>query len=110
MSAMIWAAYERVSTEEQAEEGRSIQVQKEAIERCLKTKGDQLYRHYTDPGFSGASMDRPELQALLEDARAGRFQGVVVHKTDRLSRKLRDILNIVESLKDINPPGADEPA
>ncbi|MEK7827645.1 MAG: recombinase family protein [Thermodesulfobacteriota bacterium] len=101
MSAMIWAAYERVSTEEQAEEGHSIQVQKEGIERYLKTKGDQLYRHYTDAGLSGASMERPELQALLEDARAGKFQGVVVHKTDRLSRKLRDILNIVESLKEM---------
>ena len=101
MSAMIWAAYERVSTEEQASEGHSIEVQKEAIERYLKTKGDQLYRHYTDAGFSGASMERPELQALLEDARAGKFQGLVVLKTDRLSRKLRDILNIVESLKEM---------
>lgn len=52
---MIWAAYERVSTEEQASEGHSIEVQKEAIERYLKTKGDQLYRHYTDAGLSGAS-------------------------------------------------------
>lgn len=101
MSAMTWAAYERVSTEEQASEGHSIEVQKESIERYLKGKGDQLYRHYTDAGLSGASMERPELQALLEDARAGKFQGVVVHKTDRLSRKLRDILNIVESLKEM---------
>lgn len=46
-------------------------------------------------------MERPELQALLADARAGKFQGVVVHKTDRLSRKLRDILNIVESLQEM---------
>ncbi|MDE2491457.1 MAG: recombinase family protein [Elusimicrobia bacterium] len=101
MSGMVWAAYERVSTEEQAEEGHSIQVQKEAIERYLAGKGDSLYRHYTDAGASGATMERVELQALLADARAGKFQGVVVHKTDRLSRKLRDILNIVESLKEM---------
>lgn len=63
---MIWAAYERVSTDEQASEGHSIEVQEEAIERCLKTKGDQLFRHYTDAGLSGASMERPELQASLE--------------------------------------------
>ncbi len=40
MSAMIWVAYKRVSTEVRAEEGHSIQVQKEGIERYFKTKGD----------------------------------------------------------------------
>ncbi|MDH3664940.1 MAG: recombinase family protein, partial [Alphaproteobacteria bacterium] len=55
-----------------------------------------LPRHYDDGGISGAHMDRPALQALLDDIRAGRIDVVVVYKIDRLTRSLTDFARIVE--------------
>ena len=53
---------------------------------------------YDDGGFSGATMDRPALQQLLEDITAGRVDTVVVYNIDRLTRSLADFAKIVEIL------------
>jgi DNA invertase Pin-like site-specific DNA recombinase len=52
--------------------------------------------HYDDGGLSGASLDRPALQSLLADARAGKINIVVVYKVDRLTRSLADFAKLVE--------------
>src|SRR5450755_4467563 len=46
--------------------------------------------HYYDGGISGGSLDRPDLQRLLTEIRAGRVDNVVVYKVDRLTRSLTD--------------------
>src|ERR1039458_4853503 len=51
---------------------------------------------YDDGGFSGGTMERPALQQLLEDIKAGRIDIVVVYKIDRLTRSLFDFAKIVE--------------
>jgi len=51
---------------------------------------------YDDGGFSGGNMERPALQALLADIRAGRIDIVVVYKVDRLTRSLADFARLVE--------------
>ena len=53
---------------------------------------------YDDGGFSGATMDRPALQQLLADVKAGRVDTIVVYKIDRLTRSLADFAKIVEIL------------
>ena len=52
--------------------------------------------HYDDGGLSGASLDRPALQSLLADVRAGKINIVVVYKVDRLTRSLADFAKLVE--------------
>jgi site-specific DNA recombinase len=52
---------------------------------------------YDDGGFSGGTMDRPALQRLLRDIRAGQVDVVVVYKIDRLTRSLFDFAKIVEA-------------
>ena len=52
--------------------------------------------HYDDGGLSGASLDRPALQNLLADVRAGNINTVVVYKVDRLTRSLADFAKLVE--------------
>jgi DNA invertase Pin-like site-specific DNA recombinase len=47
-------------------------------------------------GFSGGNMERPALQALLADIRAGRIDIVIVYKVDRLTRSLADFARLVE--------------
>jgi site-specific DNA recombinase len=51
---------------------------------------------YDDGGFSGGNTERPALQRLLEDVRAGRVQVIVVYKVDRLTRSLADFAKLVE--------------
>ena len=53
---------------------------------------------YDDGGYSGGSMDRPGLRALLADVSARKVDVVVVYKVDRLTRALGDFARIVETL------------
>ncbi|MCT1398094.1 recombinase family protein [Paenibacillus sp. p3-SID867] len=92
------ALYIRVSTEEQVE-GYSLDAQRAALlDYCQRARVD-VHKVYVDAGRSGKSIDgRPALRRLLEDARCGRFQQVVCLRLNRLSRKLSDLLHIVELL------------
>ena len=51
---------------------------------------------YDDGGFSGGNTDRPALQRLLDDVRAGKVDVIVVYKVDRLTRSLADFAKLVE--------------
>ena len=52
--------------------------------------------HYDDGGLSGASLDRPAMQALLAEVRARKIDVVVVYKVDRLTRSLADFAKLIE--------------
>lgn len=92
------ALYIRVSTEAQAEEGYSIQAQSERLEAYCKAMGWTNYRLYTDGGYSGSNLDRPEMTRLIADARGGQVATVVVFKLDRLSRSQKDTLYLIEDV------------
>lgn len=92
--------YVRVSTEEQAKEGISIDAQ---IERCrafCKAKDWKVYQIYTDAGHSGGTLKRPALQNLLTDAENKKFNILLVYKFDRFSRSLRDLIIVLDDLKE----------
>ena len=87
------AVYTRKSTEEGLEqEFNTLDAQRESGEAYIasqKNEGWQcLPEHYDDGGFSGGNMDRPALERLLADIKAGKVDCVVVYKVDRLSRSL----------------------
>jgi DNA invertase Pin-like site-specific DNA recombinase len=95
------AIYTRKSSEEGLEqEFNSLAAQREACEafiRSQRNEGWVLVRtRYDDGGFSGGSLERPALQGLLADIRAGRIDIVVVYKVDRLTRSLADFARLVE--------------
>src|ERR1700694_1713705 len=95
------AIYTRKSSEEGLEqEFNSLSAQREACEAYIRSQqheGWVLARtHYDDGGFSGGNMQRPALQQLLADIRAGRIDIVVVYKVDRLTRSLADFARLVE--------------
>ena len=90
------AIYVRVSTQEQAKEGYSIQEQIDRLTKYCEAMGWEVYKIYTDPGFSGADTKRPGLQAMIKDIKRGRVNKVVVYKLDRLSRSQKDTLNLIE--------------
>ncbi|MNH85410.1 DNA-invertase hin [compost metagenome] len=94
------AIYVRVSTEEQAEEGFSIQAQLETLRQYAQSKNYRIYNEYKDEGISGKSVDnRPGLMQMREDAKRGKFQQVIVWKINRISRKQLDLLMIADELK-----------
>ena len=97
------AIYTRKSSEEGLEqEFNSLQAQREACEAFIVSQRHEGWvcqrMAYDDGGFSGATMDRPALQQLLADVKAGRVDTIVVYKIDRLTRSLADFAKIVEIL------------
>lgn len=92
------AIYIRVSTQEQATEGYSIQAQTERLQAYCKAKGWGIFHIYTDAGFSGSNMERPALSQLLNDVEDGRVDCVLVYKLDRLSRSQKDTLHMIEDV------------
>lgn len=93
------AIYSRVSTEEQAKEGLSVDAQIDKCESYCKARGWEVFKVYKDAGFSAGSLDRPALELLLRDAQEKKFNIILVYKIDRFSRKLKDLITILEDLK-----------
>src|SRR6202040_1042852 len=95
------AIYTRKSTEHNLDlEFNSLDAQREACEAYIKSQEQEGWRlvpdRYNEGGLSGASLDRPALQQLLADVRAGKITIVVVYKVDRLTRSLADFAKLVE--------------
>src|SRR5918912_1614179 len=87
------AGYPRVSTEMQMERD-SLTNQVQALEAYGASHGSDL-RLYREEGVSAKDTQRPALQRLLADVRAGRVEAVVVTKLDRISRSLHDLLDLM---------------
>ncbi len=83
------AIYCRVSTEEQ-----DPKHQENALVEYAKNQPYDIYKVYTDK-TSGSKQSRPALNNLMFDARAKRFDVVIVWKLDRLGRSLQHLLSIV---------------
>jgi site-specific DNA recombinase len=99
--AVRCAIYTRVSTDQGLEqEFNSLDAQYDAAQAYIRSQahaGWTLLRgKYDDGGFSGGNTERPALQRLLADVRAGRIDVIVVYKVDRLTRSLADFAKLVE--------------
>ncbi len=98
------ALYTRVSTEDQVREGFSLEVQRTYLLQYAKNFSWDVFCSmsgrdvYMDDGYSGGNMDRPALKRLLFDARNKQFDLVLVYKQDRLSRRLKDLLGLLEEI------------
>ena len=93
----IIAIYTRVSTIEQAEEGYSNDEQERLLTNWCNKNGYEIYKCYSDRGISGKDIKhRPALKELLKDAEEKKFDMVISWKINRISRKLSDVLKIVD--------------
>src|SRR5207249_11384007 len=84
------------------QEFNSLDAQREACEAYVTSQRHSgwitLPDMYDDGGLSGGTMERPALQRLLTDIKAGKVQIIVVYKVDRLVRSLADFAKIVDVL------------
>src|SRR4051794_2159573 len=78
----------------------SLAAQREACEAFIRSQRHEGWvlakTRYDDGGFSGGNLERPALQDLIADIRAGRIDVVIVYKVDRLTRSLADFAKLVE--------------
>ena len=80
------AIYSRVSTENQADDGVSLEMQRQRLAAYAFPKGWEVSKYYEDAGYTSSNMNRPALKEMLQDAERGMFDYVLVYKLDRLSR------------------------
>lgn len=89
--------YIRVSTEQQATEGVSLEAQRAKIESWCLANGYELVSVFVDAGISGKRMDtRKELLAALASLKKG--MALVSYSLSRLARSTKDVLTIGEQV------------
>ena len=89
------AVYVRVSSEEQAREGISLDMQADVCTKAALAAGATSVEVFRDEGFTGTNLNRPALKALL--SRLGEFSALYVWKVDRLSRKVKDRIGLLDT-------------
>jgi site-specific DNA recombinase len=91
------AIYVRVSTDEQAKEGYSLEAQQEKLEAFCFSQGWTIANIYREEGMTAKNTKRPKLKQLLKDQH--QFDVVLVYKLDRLSRSVVDINELLQTFE-----------
>ena len=94
--------YIRVSTEEQAKEGISLDNQAASITAYCKAKEWDLTEIITDEGLSAKDLKREGVQKLIAMVKAKKFDMLIVYRLDRLTRSIRDLGYLTQDLFDKN--------
>lgn len=90
--------YARVSSDRQKEE-KTIDSQVAILKERIKEDGNILVGEFIDEGWSGETIDRPELCKLREGIKNNEFEAVYIYHLDRLSRELGNQLFIISEIK-----------
>lgn len=96
------AIYVRVSTQDQAQHGFSLDAQQDTLQNYAKAIGYDVFKIYRDEGKSAKDMNRPEMQQMLQDAKDKKFSAIFIYKLDRFSRSLKDLILTIDQLKEWN--------
>ncbi|WP_438447451.1 recombinase family protein [Gorillibacterium sp. sgz5001074] len=84
------ALYIRVSTDEQAEEGFSIEGQKNRLRSFCDSQDWMISKVYIDDGYSAKDLNRPQMQQLIKDIPNDEFDIILIYKLNRLTRSAAD--------------------
>jgi len=95
------AVYVRVSTQDQAQHGFSLDAQQDSLLNYSKVLGYEIFKIYRDEGKSAKDLKRPEMQQMLKDAEERKFQAIFIYKLDRFSRSLKDLILTIDKLKEL---------
>jgi DNA invertase Pin-like site-specific DNA recombinase len=93
------AGYIRVSQERNARNGYGLDAQEAEVRRYAEYRRLQFASLYREAGVSGYERERPELERLLADAKAGKFEVVVFPSIDRAGRSVKDVIEIDATLR-----------
>lgn len=90
------ALYARVSTRQH---GQDVETQLQALRTWAKQRNWKVVGEYADRGWSGAKERRPELDRLMTDAKAKRFDAIAFWRFDRFARSLKHLIAAADDLK-----------
>jgi DNA invertase Pin-like site-specific DNA recombinase len=90
--------YVRVSTEDQAQGGVSLEAQEKKIRAYGLAKGWDLTKVVKDGGYSDKDLNRPGMQEILKGCKKREFDVVVILKLDRLTGSVKDLGYLVEDV------------
>ena len=100
---METAIYCRVSTEEQAQEGFSNRAQEQKLKEYANVKDWSIFNFYIDEGISGKNItERPAINRMIDDIKAGKVKNVLVFKLDRLTRSVGDLVYLIDVFNENN--------
>jgi len=91
------ALYARVSTEDQAKEGFSLDAQRDRLHAFCRAQGWTVAKEYVDDGHSGRDVKRPAYQAMMSERDA--WDKVLVIKMDRIHRNSRNFMEMMDDLR-----------
>lgn len=94
--------YVRVSTEDQAKEGVSLEMQRDKIMQYCKLREFNLCRIESDEGKSAKDLNRPGIHKILAAVKKDdtKYTGIVVYKLDRIFRSTQDALSMTKKLQE----------
>jgi len=90
--------YIRVSTEEQAREGVSLEAQVDKIKKYADLHNLELIGVIRDEGKSGKDLNREGMQKVISLCQKREVDHLIVYKMDRLTRRLLDLLTLIEEV------------
>lgn len=96
---------DRVSTDTQAIEGDSLEMQRELAQDYAKSINGEIYKFYTEEGISASKTrieKRPKIQELIQDIQNGNVNYVVAYKRDRIFRNAQEYMWFIQFLVDHN--------
>lgn len=97
------AIYTRVSTNEQSEEGYSLEEQERLLKKFCEDHDYIIFKVYSDRGISGKSIDaRPAMKEMLKEADEKKFDMLITWKINRIARNMLNLLQIVDLLEKNN--------
>lgn len=100
---IVVAIYKRVSTDDQAREGHSLEEQEKIIRSYCDTYGYKVYKVYSDEGFSGKeTTKRKQFNKMMSDMKAKKFNKIIALKLDRITRDLFDFVSFTKTLDKYN--------
>jgi DNA invertase Pin-like site-specific DNA recombinase len=90
------ALYARVST---SGRGQDVGLQLEDLHRVAEQRGWQVFNEYRDEGISGAAESRPALDAMMQAARGGEIDIIMVWRFDRFARSTQHLLAALDEFR-----------
>ena len=97
------ALYKRVSTDDQAREGHSLDEQERLMMNHCEIQSYKVYKVYSDEGFSGKeTTKRKQFNKMMSDMKAGKFKKIIALKLDRITRDLFDFVSFTKTLEKYN--------
>ncbi|MDI6855611.1 MAG: recombinase family protein [Candidatus Thermoplasmatota archaeon] len=94
------AIYTRVSTEDQAKEGFSLDAQLTSLRKYCEAKGWEIVKEYVDDGHSGRNIKRPAYQQMMQEKDL--WDMILVMKMDRIHRNSRNFMDMMDNLRKWN--------